>query len=89
MILRNHGLLVGGRSVADAFNMLYRLERACQVQVMAMSCNTELTLAPAEAMERTYQTFRSRRLHDPAFNGDLAWAGLLRRLDRLDTSYRN
>jgi len=89
MILRNHGLLVAGRSVGDAFSLLYRLERACQVQVMAMSCNTELTAPPPAVMERTFETFHSRRAHDPAFNGDLAWAGLLRRLDRTDPSYRN
>ena len=89
MILRNHGLLVGGRTVGDAFSLLYRLERACQVQFMAMSCNTELTAPPPAVMERTFETFHSRRTHDPAFNGDLAWAGLLRRLDRTDPSYRN
>jgi ribulose-5-phosphate 4-epimerase/fuculose-1-phosphate aldolase len=42
MILRNHGLLVVGRTVSAAFNVLFRLGRACQVQVMALSCNTKL-----------------------------------------------
>ena len=46
MILRNHGLLVVGRTVPAAFNVLFRLERACQVQIMALSCNTKLTYPP-------------------------------------------
>ena len=42
MILRNHGLLACG-SIPEAFNAIFRLERACQVQVAALSCNTELS----------------------------------------------
>jgi len=37
MILRNHGVLVGGRSVGEAFHSAYHLERACQAQVMAQA----------------------------------------------------
>ena len=46
MILRNHGLLVVGQTIPAAFNVLFRLERACQTQVMALSCNTKLTYPP-------------------------------------------
>src|ERR1700750_3241642 len=51
MILRNHGLLVVGRTIASAFNALFRLERACQVQVMALSCNTKLIMPSTEILE--------------------------------------
>jgi len=88
MILRNHGLLVVGRTVPAAFNVLFRLERACQVQVMALSCNTKLIYPPRGVLEDTYE----RMLPKPgrsARNGDLAWPALLRKLDRLDPSYRN
>ena len=54
MILRNHGLLVCGRDVPAAFNVLYRLERACEVQVMAMAANTKLVLPSKEILEETY-----------------------------------
>src|SRR2546430_8682575 len=42
MGLRNHGLLVGGRTIPAAFNVLFRLRRACQVPIIALSCNTKL-----------------------------------------------
>ena len=52
MILRNHGLLVVGRTVPAAFNVLFRLERACQVQIMALSCNTKLTTRQGKCWKR-------------------------------------
>ena len=60
MILRNHGLLVVGRTVPAAFNVLFRLERACEVQVMALSCNTKLIYPPQDVMEETFDKMRSR-----------------------------
>jgi len=88
MILRNHGLLVVGRTVPAAFNVLFRLERACQVQVMALSCNTKLTYPPQAVMQETYDKMRPRT-DRPARNGNLAWPALLRKLDRTDPSFRN
>jgi ribulose-5-phosphate 4-epimerase/fuculose-1-phosphate aldolase len=88
MILRNHGLLVVGRTVPSAFNVLFRLERACQVQIMALSCNTKLTYPPQEVLEETFDKVRPR-VDRPARNGELAWPALLRKLDRVDPSYKN
>jgi ribulose-5-phosphate 4-epimerase/fuculose-1-phosphate aldolase len=88
MILRNHGLLVVGRDVPAAFNALYRLERSCEVQVMAMAANTKLVLPSKEILEETYQKMQPRPQASNR-NGSLAWAALLRKLDRVDTSYRN
>src|SRR3954453_20089274 len=88
MILRNHGLLVVGRTVPAAFNVLFRLERACQVQIMALSCNTKLTTPRSDVLEETCDKMRSRP-DRPARNGDLAWPALLRKLDRADSSYKN
>ena len=88
MILRNHGLLVVGRTVPSAFNVLWRMERACQVQVMALSCNTKLTYPPQNVLEETYDKMRPR-IDRPARNGDLAWPAYLRKLDRIDPSYKN
>ena len=51
MVLRNHGLLVVGRTIPAAFNVLYRMERACEVQVMALSCNTKLVYPPQDVLE--------------------------------------
>src|SRR4029077_1276777 len=88
MILRNHGLLVVGRTVPSAFNVLWRLERACQVQVMALSCNTKLTYPPRDLLEATFDKVKPRA-DRPARNGDLAWPAYLRKLDRTDPSYKN
>jgi ribulose-5-phosphate 4-epimerase/fuculose-1-phosphate aldolase len=88
MILRNHGLLVVGRDIPAAFNALYRLERACEVQVMAMAANTKLVLPSKEILDETYNKMKPRP-EAAQRNGSLAWPALLRKLDRVDTSYRN
>ena len=88
MILRNHGLLVVGRTIAATFSLLYRMERACEVQVMALSCNTKLAYPPQEVLEKTFDKLKPRP-NLPNRNGELTWVALLRKLDRLDTSYRN
>jgi len=86
MILRNHGLLVVGPSIPEAFNSMFRLERACQVQVAALSCNVELQLPPPHIVEASYRMYlpETRR----AF-GILEWPALLRKLDKIDPSYRD
>jgi ribulose-5-phosphate 4-epimerase/fuculose-1-phosphate aldolase len=87
-ILRNHGLLVVGRTVPAAFNVLFRLERACQVQIMALSCNTKLIYPPQSILEDTYERMQPKPGRSTR-NGELAWPALLRKLDRIDPSYRN
>jgi hypothetical protein len=65
---------------------MYRLERACQVQVAALSCNVELQLPPPEVVMESY------RLYLPATRrpfGVLEWPALLAKLDRIDPSYRD
>jgi len=86
MVLRNHGLLVVGPSIAEAFNNIFRLERACQLQVMALSCNTELSMPPRELIEAT------SRLYQPGVRrrfGLLEWPALLKKLDSIDPSFRD
>ncbi len=86
MILRNHGLLTVGSSIAESFNNMFRLERACQLQVMTLSCNTEIRLPPNEVVKQTQDGFKPgvRRRW-----GLLEWPALLRKLDRVDPSYRD
>jgi ribulose-5-phosphate 4-epimerase/fuculose-1-phosphate aldolase len=88
MVLRNHGLLVVGRTIPATFNLLYRMERACEVQVMALSCNTKLVYPPQDVLEKTFDKVKPRA-NLPNRNGELAWPALLRKLDRVDSSYRN
>jgi ribulose-5-phosphate 4-epimerase/fuculose-1-phosphate aldolase len=85
MILRNHGLLVVGGSIAEAFYSIFKLERACQVQVSALACNVELSMPPPEVIDASYRLYLpgTRR----AF-GVLEWPALLAKLDRIDPSFR-
>ena len=85
MILRNHGLLTVGDSIAECFNNHYRLERACQLQVMALSCNARLRLPPDDVVDATRQGFS--KTGSLARRGLLEWDSLLRRLDRIDPGY--
>ena len=86
MILRNHGLLTVGASIAEAFNSMFRLERACQVQVAALSCNVQLKLPPEDVVNESW------RLYQPGVRrrfGVLEWPALLKKLDKIDPSYRD
>jgi len=86
MILKNHGLLTCAPSIPECFNNMYRLERACQLQVMTLSCNTGIELPPEEVVNEAWRLFQPgvrRRF------GLLEWPALLRKLDKVDTSYKN
>ena len=86
MILSNHGLLTVGASMAETFNFMFGLERACQAQLAAMACNTPLRVLPqavAELSEAAYAPGATR------VYGRKEWPGLLRMLDRADPSYRD
>jgi len=86
MILRNHGILALGATVAQAFNNTYRLERACRSQLMAMACNDTIVLPPQDVIDKT------NRLYQPDVRrpyGLLEWPAMRRLADRIDASYKN
>jgi ribulose-5-phosphate 4-epimerase/fuculose-1-phosphate aldolase len=83
-MLRNHGLLTVGASVAEAFVSMYLFETTCMIQVRAQAGGGALTrIGPAivEAAQAQWQQVTR------GAGGTLAWPALLRRLDRLDPSY--
>jgi ribulose-5-phosphate 4-epimerase/fuculose-1-phosphate aldolase len=88
MILRNHGTLAVGDSVAAAFLRLYFLERACQAQVMMLAAGKDNLNAPPQGVEEKVATQSA-----PGGMGmlaqRLAWPALLRKLDRIDPGYRD
>jgi ribulose-5-phosphate 4-epimerase/fuculose-1-phosphate aldolase len=86
MILRNHGLLTCGPSVAEAFNTMYWLENACKTQLDALACNTPLHLPPQAVIDKTAHQFEP---HVRRPYGIMEWPAMLRLLDRRDTSYRD
>ncbi|WP_213740821.1 class II aldolase/adducin family protein [Bradyrhizobium sp. dw_411] len=85
LILANHGLLTCGKSVRDAFELMYYLETACRIQIDALAGGTELIYPPEEVRERTAQQFEN---FNP-FVADRDWHALLRKLDRSDDSYKS
>jgi len=86
LILRNHGLLTVGRSAAEAFLALYSLQRACEIQILAQSGGSKLVhIAEPILAGITMQVEAVTK----GLGADLVWPGLLRKLDRVDTSYRD
>jgi ribulose-5-phosphate 4-epimerase/fuculose-1-phosphate aldolase len=88
LILRNHGLLTVGETVADAFVAMYYLEASCAIQVRAQSGGGELIPVPKEVMDEGYARAAASQ-RQRGGQGALVWPGLLRRLDRVDPSYRD
>ena len=86
LILRNHGLLTVGTTVADAFLSMFLLERACKIQILAQSGGGKLAPVADEILTRIPQQVA---MVTRGGGGKLAWPGLLRKLDRMDASYRD
>jgi ribulose-5-phosphate 4-epimerase/fuculose-1-phosphate aldolase len=86
MILRNHGLLTCGPTVAEAFNAHYVLDLACRIQIDAMASGAELLVPEPSLLQETATLFKPevRRPY-----GLLEWESLLRQLDRIDPSFRD
>ena len=94
MILRNHGLLATGGSVAEAFLRMYYLEKACEIQLAAQSAG-QVILPPVEVCAHTERQFnapgrgvKQGELTDPDAL-QLAWAALLRMLERVAPGYQD
>jgi ribulose-5-phosphate 4-epimerase/fuculose-1-phosphate aldolase len=88
MILRNHGTLAVGQTVGDCFLRLYFLERACDAQVKMLSAGRENLYNPPQGTPEKVET-QSSGQGMAMLAQRLAWPALLRKLDRIDTSFRN
>ncbi len=88
LVLRNHGLLTAGKSIADAFLNMYIFESTCQIQIAAQSgaqtadhltqVNPKIVQGVAESM----------RVQTGGLGGAFVWPSLIRKLDRLGTDYK-
>jgi ribulose-5-phosphate 4-epimerase/fuculose-1-phosphate aldolase len=85
MILRSHGLLTCGETVADAFLHMYILQKACEVQVRAQAGGGALVPVPQAIVDGIQQA--SKKVLRQS-GGMIAWPGILRKLDRIDPSWR-
>ncbi|MBV9250539.1 MAG: class II aldolase/adducin family protein [Acetobacteraceae bacterium] len=86
MVLRNHGLLVGGTCIREAFHMIYMLERACAAQVAALSGGREIILPPQEVCEHTAEQFRKQE-NDEHYS--FMWDSALRLIENDRPDYRS
>ncbi|MFZ6751444.1 class II aldolase/adducin family protein [Undibacterium sp. Ren11W] len=84
LMLRNHGLLVAGKSIADAFLSMYTFEAACQIQVAAQA-GGELTLINPQIVQGVAEAMR---VQTGGMGGAFVWPSLIRKLERSDESYK-
>ena len=82
MILRNHGTLTCGRTVAEAYVLMDTLDKACRIQLQAMAAGA-VSLPPDEVLARSHAQLTA----DPAPEGALEWPALLRGLMREEPAF--
>ncbi len=87
LMMRNHGVLVVGLTVAQAFERLYFLERAAQAQVLALSTGRALRLVPEPVVKATVAQFQSGTTVGGQDRAELHFAALKRLLDRNSPDY--
>ena len=85
-MLRNHGLLTVGGSIADAFQAMYFFEATCMIQIRAQAGGGELIPISQPILDGAQAQVKAVT---QGLGGKLAWPGLLRKLDRIDTSFRD
>ena len=86
VVLRNHGTLTMGRTCADAFMRMYYLEKAASMQVRALASG----IKPYSINQGVAE--KNAAINSTAFDGPisgLAWPALIRKLDRIDPSYKH
>jgi ribulose-5-phosphate 4-epimerase/fuculose-1-phosphate aldolase len=85
LILKNHGLLTVGKTIGEAFNWMHRLELTARSQLAAMATGARLSPVPESVLQETYMNYQpqTRRPY-----GVMEWPALLRKLDRMDASYK-
>ncbi|MDR6536196.1 class II aldolase/adducin family protein [Variovorax soli] len=85
LMLRNHGLLTVGKTIADAFLSMYTFENTCQIQIAAQAGGGELTQVDPRIVEGVGQALK---VQTGGLGGAFVWPALIRKLDRVDDSYK-
>jgi ribulose-5-phosphate 4-epimerase/fuculose-1-phosphate aldolase len=83
MILKHHGLLTVGRTVAEAFTNLYYMEQSCRLQIAATQGGAKISVPSDNVSAHTAAQFN----HNPETKGQRAWKALRRKLDRISPEY--
>ena len=93
LILRNHGLVTLGRTVAEAFILMHNLDRACKVQLAIQASGQPVHPVPHDVAERTalqYESGSNKRLPGQPDPNAREWQGFLKRLEPgASTSFRD
>lgn len=87
LILRNHGLLVGGRSIAEAFQTMWGLQRACEVQVATDATGKATIAIGDEVLAKTQQLLSLQAMGGPS--GGLEFDALTRLVTKIDPSFKD
>ena len=85
LMLRNHGLLTCGKTIADAFLAMYTFEAACNIQIDAQAGGGELTQVHPQILTGVAQAMK---VQTGGLGGAFVWPSLIRKLDRTDPSYK-
>ena len=85
LMLRNHGLLTCGRSIADAFLSMYTFEAACKIQVDALAGGSDVTQVNPAILQGVAH---ASKVQTGGMGGAFVWPSLLRKLDRESPGYR-
>jgi len=89
MILRNHGILTCGKTVEEAFILMFRLQRACEVQIAAQSGGAELIIPSDEVLKQSVQLTKDfLENNDGLPTGKLEFDSYVRLMDKCDPSFR-
>jgi ribulose-5-phosphate 4-epimerase/fuculose-1-phosphate aldolase len=84
MILKHHGLLTVGRSIGEAFQLMYGIEQACRVQIAATQGGQAIELPPPGVAEHVAAQSQS----EGYYRSKRTWAALKRRVDRVSPDYK-
>ena len=85
MILCNHGTLACGPNAGGVWQVIFRLERACEYQILAFTGGKELIIPSKESIEANSKLSNTETLKK---RGEYIWPALLRKLDRIDPTYK-
>ncbi len=86
LVLRNHGMLVAGRTIREAFRTTFALEKACDAQLRAQASGQKIVMPSQASMAATGAVVSDART---AIVLEREWNAMLRMLDRRDTSYKD
>lgn len=85
LILRNHGLLSAGCTIAEAYLILFMLEKACQIQVAAQGSGAALLMQPQAMADLVAQQTSAAF----GFAAEMSWQAAMRKMERLDSGFKN